>query len=212
MAKETEVTLYAKIGDIQGLSKANAVETHYQWESQSRSNKYSRVRLTIKGDDKTIVYTTKVKRDAIDGLHSSEECECLVNQEFLNCFKNVADQLLIKDRFEFKCDKLTLNMVNGQEERLIELPEVVYEVDVFKTKSGEASEWCKIDIEVDTLEEYIKSKYPELGDYKLLLKVTNLPFKPSEVIFLPAATEVQKEFVQKLWSDVFVLKVTEGEI
>lgn len=182
ISEENEIEIYAKIGNFDGLHKANVTEKQIQITAKLGLNdNYCRVRKsTINGKD-TYTYTFKVKnRSEIDSIASRHEYTITLNddEEFFNSFKLIADKLQTKTRYIFNSDKITINYSDHDENKVIEIPDIKYEVDVYEKPNGELSEWCKIDIEIDKIMQFIDHNYPDLKDIKLRISISHLPFEP----------------------------------
>ena len=201
-ATEQELTLFAKIGDMEGLQKAGESEEHIQLEAKL-GKQFCRVRKTTKGDDVKYVFTFKVKDADVDQIASSKEYNVEVDKDFFEGFAKVAESKQEKTRYVFDSEKVLL-MIDGDENlKSIELPTMHYEIDVFKTPSGEISEWCKIDVELDTALLFVAKNYPELKDVKLKVKVSHLPFKPKDVMQSTTEVSDQRALIDRLYSEEF---------
>jgi len=172
---ETEFTIYAKVSNPKGLEQADAVEHHIQLEKSLGDKGRCRVRKTQGVGHEKIEFTLKSKTD--DSGISHIEHTVPVDQDFMDCFEKVCDHKWDKTRYKFLTKSVTMTL-EGSEDGKIELPEAIYEVDVFKKSDGEISEWCKIDVEVDKIQEFLKTKYPNLEKLRLMIKISHLAFKP----------------------------------
>ena len=201
---DREITLYAKITNMDGLSQASKVEHHLQYEAKLKNGSFCRLRITTDSNgNKEYEFTSKVSKENAEGITSFASVDADVDAEFEKVFANMADHKLDKTRFVFDKRKISARIAGGNEIYVLDLPELKFEVDVFKDGDGKSLEWCKIDFEIDELEKFIEEKHPEFKDYKLVLKPQDLPFKPEEVIFEKTATASQKDFVQSLWKDSY---------
>ncbi len=95
-------------------------------------------------------------------------------------------------------------MPSGPKE--IVFPEVVYEVDVFRNEDGSYSDWCRIEVEIDSLTDYVTREYPEARDMKLRLAISALPIKPSNAFIESEADEEQNQILDELYNGVFIVK------
>lgn len=59
-----------------------------------------------------------------------------------------------------------------------------FEVDVYTNSNGSQSEWCKIDFEIQGMEEKFKAAGIDVQDFNISLNIGNLPFKPTDFIFM----------------------------
>lgn len=206
---EMEVVLYAKVGDFTGLAQASKIEEHEQLEARllDGQNKI-RVRKTTAHGTDTPVYEFTAKRknpDNSDAMQDSMEYTSVVTEDFFKTFETaVMEQKLVKTRYYFPNNSITLTI--GKTAQLLTIPNVGFEVDVFKPK-GEPCEWVKIDVEVDPILAYLKEKFPEItGGVKLVIKTPKLPFKPLDIIYKPTADEAQKAFIAELWQNQFTIR------
>lgn len=198
---ETEVIIYARIGNVTGLSSADVVESQQQYETKYSNGIPCRIR-TI--DNRNPVYTLKI-RDEKSKLAKAEEYHQHVTQEFLEGFKYAADHWLNKRRLIFHSNNVTMGAVIDGVAKAIVLPSVDYEVDLYYKSDGTLSPWCKIELEVDKLLEHVKEYSNKPVNLKL--SVSTLPFEPMDIILMPNATEDQKAFVNNLWEKEFRLPI-----
>lgn len=201
-SKETEVVFYAKVGDMVALKSCEDFEDHYQIENRLMDGSKIRVRKTINRGEITFDFTCKKKTKEQESK-SNQECtefNSRVDEDFFNLFKNIASDMIVKRRYKFKSQKLTLS-ISGQLEP-INIDDMVFEVDLF-TRDGVESEYVKIDVEVDKLVAWIEEHYPDVTEARLIISTDKLPFEPYDVIHAPTATEEQKATVQKIWNEQF---------
>ena len=221
-SQETEIIVYCKIKNFDGLQKASKIETHEQLESEFKNGVRCRVRHTAKAsvvatevteegsqsnelNADSYCFTFKLKTGSKEGFESNKEYSVEVDQDFFEGFRSIAEQRLLKTRYEFASDTITLTYADGDEKHTIEIPDIKYEVDVYFDKNGVVCEWCKIDIEVDAILDYLAQHHPDLQNIKLNVKISHLPFEPSDTILTLSATEDQQAFVDSLWKDHFRL-------
>ena len=178
---ETEVVIFAKIGNMDGLQQANSQEHQLQLTTSLGKQNTCRVRRTSKDDAVEYTYTFKLK-NATEGavVPLQHEYNVAVTEDFFIGFKQVAEYAQDKIRYIFQSEKITLKYSENDEDKVIDVPDMIYEVDVFKKADGTFSEWCKIDIEIDKMMQYIDHNYPDIRDIKMSLKISHLPFEPKE--------------------------------
>lgn len=209
-AKETEIVVYAKINNFEGLKEAQSVEEHLQYEAAFQNKGRSRVRRVTKGDEVTYLFTMKIPTEE-DDLFSTMEYTIEVDVDFFNGYGLIADRKQHKTRYVFTSQKVDMTLASDHAEADVNLPQVKYEVDVYQNDQGETVDWCKIDIEIDGLLDHVADQLPETGIGKLKLKVSHLPFEPTESILMTNATEDQQAFVKQLWDNHFLLGSTPTE-
>lgn len=203
--KETELVIYSKITNHDGFSKANAKENHIQLSSKFKNDVGCRIRKTTKNDKVDYLFTFKLK-DKESNIQTSEEFNTPVDETFFEGFKKVCDVYTDKTRYIFISDKNELTFTEGEEKRVITIPNVLYEVDVFNKEDGTVSDWCKIDIEVDTILNFLEKNHPELKNIKLNIKVSHLAFSPTDSIIDSDKTADQATFISSLWDNEFNIK------
>ena len=200
---ETEIVIYSEIGEMSGLDLADSKEIHFQLESNFDNGNRCRVRKTIKDSKVDYVLTIKVL-DKNSEISRCEELEKEVDEEFFKTFFKISDRIVQKYRYIFNRE-IKINR-DGKE---IIIPNINYEVDVFFKKgygveSCVISNWCKIDIEIDRINEYLEKSYPDLKDLKLTVSISDLPFKPKKSILSSNCTDIKKQKIKELWNNEFV--------
>lgn len=209
---EHEVTLYAEIGDFEGLENCVDKEKHEQWEikPEGEANKRGRFRVRKTTSKEGVVsYTQTIKITGDKGtVIRATELEMSITEEVFEAFKAISSKGMIKTRYKFATKNIIITRNDTSE--VIEVPEMLWEVDVYPSRDVDVVEgsgyspWCKIDLEIHPL----INKVTELGinedDIKLKLNVKELPFKPTKVV---SNTPENKDFVSKLYDDYFLTKL-----
>lgn len=203
--QETEIVIYSKITEPARLEECSSREEHVQLETNFINGQRCRVRKVTKDGKDSYTLTMKVKSAADHtGVAASTEYSAEIDEDFFNAFEQVAVRKLVKTRYKFSSENVRMSMVAGEETRDIVIPNIEYEVDVYKKTDGNICEWCKIDVEVDNILNYVNSNHKDVTDIKLNVKVSQLPFAPNSSILSHAATdeqrikidEIQKEYNQ----------------
>lgn len=207
---ETELVIYCKIGYFEGLKEAVKKEQQDQYEIRSSQeisgNKGCvRVRKTTCSDGIKFVMTNKV-RTINENLSISEEFDLEITEEQFIMFTKIAPSKTIKERFIFLTKNISLNKF-GEETISIEVPELKFEVDVFPKEEGGYHEWCKIDVELDSLIKAITDSGHGVGEFNLNVKVNHLPFKPTESFVGVNATEEQNLILDNFYQNIFSVKM-----
>lgn len=203
VSTETEIVIYSEIGDMTGLDLADSKETHFQIESNFVNGNKTRVRKTIKNDQVNYIFTIKIK-DKNSQISKCEELNLDVDETFFNTFFKTSDRIVQKYRYTFNKEiKLS---INGKE---IIIPNIDYQVDVFfkkgyGVKGCTICDWCKIDIEIDKINEYLESNYPNEENVKLAINISELPFKPKKSIVSSDCTDTKKQKIKELWDNEFI--------
>lgn len=206
MSIETEITIYAKIGDFGGLK--NPLESHSQCNLRNELGSV-RVRKITKGGNSTYETTVKKKiKDKVSAKNIETNRPC--DEEYYERFRAICLDEMIKDRFIFPLKKISL-LVDGKNEEL-DLNafkgsvDIQYEVDVFPKEGGGYYEWCKIDLELDALIP-ILTKVIGDKDIKLNLKISSLPFKPKQAIMSNTTDEEQRKIIDKIHSEAMTRNI-----
>lgn len=201
--KEIEIVFYAEIGDFTGFSKAHSFEEHDQLTARLPDGSSIRIRKTLKSDATTPTYTLTTKVKQAEGgslVASSTEYNADVNEEAFKAFEAIAEQRIVKTRYYFLNQSITLAM-NDTIDRL-GLDNVGFEVDVFKL-NGKVSNWVKIDVEIDPILDHLNKHCAEIKNFRFRVKTKNLAFQPGKIIFPKIATDEQKAFLDQLWATEF---------
>lgn len=205
---ETEVVVYARVGNPQALEGAVSREEHVQLEGEFCNGTRCRVRKVTKPDGVEYFFTYKLKdrKDQDNAvIESSRELTTVVDEAFFEGFYKVAFREVKKIRYVFSSQSVTLTLIapaveGGEpEQHKVELPNVEFEVDVFENQPNPGELWCKIDVEVDNILDFVKSKYPTLQDVKLHLGISNLPFSPQDIIQATSEESGDREQISTLW-------------
>lgn len=203
---ENEITIFAKIGNIEGLKSATRHEDQIQIEARLGAENHCRVRRTDKNGEVGYMYTFKLRNDSSGApVASKHEFNLAVDEDFFNGFKQAADKEQNKTRYIFECEKITLAYKENDEDKVLDIPNVIYEVDVFKKADGSIAEWCKIDIEIDQIMQYLEHNHPELKDIKMTVKITHLPFEPTDPFICSGPEDANHARVAELYEHHFCI-------
>lgn len=210
---EREITIYARVGDPDGLNQADAVDQHEQWEvrlpviGENGAKRRQRVRETISDGVSRFDETIKIDIDGETAVQSTIEVSTPIEADYFEAWKqHFGERGVLKTRYTFHAKKVSVSM----EGREIEIPNIKYEVDIFRTETGERSRWCKIDVEIDSLLDFLDRKGISFDDVEMVVKVTHLPFKPEQCFLHSDGNEQHDQSVQKFW-DAFQLKKKENK-
>lgn len=195
--KETELTIYAKITDLAGLQQATSKEEHIQAEIKTDSGRV-RVRKTSKDNLVELVQTIKTKANDSGLIETSTK----IDEEFFKAFLSLCSEYMDKHRYIFEATNVKLTTTDN---KVIELPKLIYDVDCFTKDNGSYHEWCKIDVEIDAILEYFNEHNLDIKDTALKVKVSHLPFKPVEAFIAENATDEQKAFIDELYNKCFLI-------
>jgi hypothetical protein len=201
---ETEIVIYSKIGEPARLQECKSKEDHIQLETTFENGTRCRVRKVTKEDAKPqFIFTFKVPtgKNEETGLDANSEYSVDVDEDFFTGFMSVASRKLVKTRYNFLSENVTMTLKEGDNDKDIVIPNIEYEVDVYQKADGSTSEWCKIDVEVDNIVNYIHSNHKEIQDLKLNVKVSHLPFAPSNNILSFNASDEQRIKIDEIWKE-----------
>ena len=198
---EKEKTIYVEVGNWDGLSQADYFEDQMQYEGKLANGKFHRLRISGKEVDAAQakhVYTVKAPQSQNSEVRTMVEFNKEVPVDFYKTFRYAADHYLKKTRFTFKSTSVKLKSKEGE---VVDLPTdlIRYEVDVFQDAEGNRLQLAKIDVELQDFFKYIEEKHPALGDYRLVLSVSHLPFKPFNIISPETGTDEQKKLIEDFW-------------
>lgn len=197
---ETETTVYALIGNMEGLTKADYKEIHNQAETKLSSEAKIRVRKTTRDGIVKYEQTIKNKVSNTALAKTVTETTCVIPENMFNTFFKSADKKYVKTRYVFK-DEKSIAKIEGKKE-VITLPGLIYEVDVFTNRNGKKSTWCKVDIELDSTLAFLKENYPDV-ETKIIFNISKLPFNPQQPFEKRNATAEQSELLDSLYDKQF---------
>lgn len=207
MAKETELVLYARVGNEAGLLQA--AEIYDQEQAQVRApNGNIRVRMERKrGESPDFRYelTTKHFTQTQDGIKSCEEKTEPCTAAQYEMFKSVCDQFMRKVRYVFYIENVSIKTPGMQAQ--LEVPGLKYEVDRFISKDGTFSEWVKIDLELDALYEALKKAGLDtsIAAPHIVSKLSMLPFDPQSAFYDDGSKEgPMRDLVTAIYDKQFV--------
>jgi hypothetical protein len=205
-SKETEVAVYARITDMAGLEKATSSEQHVQLESKFQNGTKFRMRKVTKPDGSVkFIATMKIREEGGGPVPTDTEHSVDVTEDFFEAFKHGANKMLVKTRYNFSSQDVSLNVGEGDDVQKITLPNVTYEVDVYTNPQGGVAEWCKIDVELDAIIAFIEKNHPEIKDTRLNISVSHLPFKPVQPILNDTQDPEKKALLGQIWDTQFNL-------
>jgi hypothetical protein len=208
-ATETEIEIYSRITNFKGLMQADKKETHIQANFRFSETASLRVRKTINGNETIYEETIKIDKPIANTASSKEETTILISQLFFDEFLQGTEHYMHKDRYIFISKDQALTLELNEKTITIVVPEVIYECDVFIKDGGGYYDWCKIDVEIDNLLDYLGEYHDGLDIKKIIVKVKQLPFKPIDSFVKTSATDEQKTFLDKLYTDYFIKKTSD---
>lgn len=201
MAKETELCFWAELTDRSGLSQAVSQEIQDQYSYKIKSedgsqNSMIRVRATDVGGTITYEETLKNKTKTESALFANEETNQPITKEYFEAWIRCFDAPgCHKVRYTFVSQKVLLK--NDEEE--IELPEVKYEVDVFISKEGKYSNYCKVDIEIDNLLAYLAENHKDISKFDVSVSLSSLPIGLKNWFSAVTDNEEQRAGIDAFW-------------
>ena len=204
-ATETEVVIYAKVTNPEGLSQANSVEQHEQAQVKTAKGSVRIRKIIIEGREPYYEMTSKQKQDSAVVKTSIETTE-RINQHVYDMFMLVCESFMSKTRYIFKAE--TIRGKKGDMEFEIKAKDINFEVDVFRKQDGKTSAWCKIDLEVDKLKSILESNDIGVQDIKLIARIGQLPFKPNDIILDDGddSNPTKRALITQLYSSEFLIR------
>lgn len=200
---EEEITIYAKIGDMEGLSQASLIEQQEQAEIKTPVGKIRVRKITKNGMVPVYELTTK-RPISMKGLAKNRERTKRINEEVYNLFLDVCPNFQSKTRYTFKSEQLRIK--RGDMEAVVKTSDLAFEVDVFTKPDGSISEWCKIDIETDKIADILRENNIGISDIKLIATISKLPFNPDKIIIDDKSDEQDKrELITSLYKYEFLI-------
>lgn len=200
---ETEVVVYSKISEPARLEECNSKEDHVQLETNFSNGTRCRVRKTTKDGKTEYVFTFKVPAKQTNGTDfvANMEHSAVVDEAFFEGFKSIAQRMLVKTRYNFTSENVSLKLKSAENDGTIVIPNIEYEVDVYTKVDGTVSEWCKIDVEIDNVINYIEANHKQVEQMNLNIKVSHLPFGPKESILSFNTSDENRIKIDEIWKE-----------
>ena len=201
---EKELAIYALIESPENLNQASHSEEILQAEIKGSSKGKIRVRKTTTDEGITFTQTVKVKpiKDSESLIDEATEITSTISEEMFNAIFEVSNSRQDKVRHFFIMKDVTLNL-HDDVLKSIQLPEMIYEVDVYKKPDGTISKYCKIDVELDNVLKYLKQNYIEIKEFNLKISLANLPINCTNPFIASTATDEQKQLLDQLYKHEF---------
>lgn len=198
---EVELCFYGEITNPKGLAEATSTELQEQYEfrlpptEDGKKRGRQRVRKTTIDNQARYVQTLKVPMPEEEGkIQGETEYDTEIGEDFWKAWRQTyCCPGVMKQRYVFLSQKVELQY-KGQ---TFELPEVKFEIDVFINKEGQRSKWCKIDIEIQHLQEFIEQHAPRVKKFTSNISFAKLPIGLENVF--PAIDMEKKSEIQAFW-------------
>lgn len=204
---EKEITILCKIGNFEGLQQSFDNEHHLQAQICKNDKGMVRIRKTTFVGKRTntpaIELTTKTQISD-GGIRSVQEKTEPIDESIFSQLLEVAEKYMDKTRYLFKMETLEVSF----EDKIYDLSDIglVYEVDVFKKKDGSVSQWCKIDVEVQGIEEKLKELNLDVEKISFKVVISKLPFEPTDFILVDEEENADKqELIRELFDNEFLV-------
>lgn len=159
--KEIELCFLCEIRDREGLDRADSVEEHEQWEYKLPPNEdgsrrgRQRIRKTTTADGVSYTMTIKAPLDASKSAGDDEQ-NIVVDAAFFECWKKTFQPSgQIKTRYKFVSNKTTIKYNDVE----VELPQLVYEIDILRNAKGLRGIYGKVDVEIQDALTVIKQRF-----------------------------------------------------
>ena len=204
--EETEAVIYGKILDPNELSNCYSSVDMNQLQATLGKDKRCRCRYEKEGDTETYTHTVNVKKVGEAGIPTNIEYNFPVDASFFKYFKSLSEEYHVKKRHMFKLEHPTFEVTTPDGVVSLVVPDLICEIDVFEKEDGTKSDWCKIDIELDSTLDHIENIYPEATKANLLVTYNMLPIRLANAFLDSNATDEQKEIKKSLWENEFSRK------
>jgi hypothetical protein len=203
--EEQEITIYAKIGNMEGLSQAALIEPQEQAEIKTPTGRIRVRKISLNGRQPTYELTTK-RPIAIGAIRKDRERTKKINEDIYSMFMDVAPSFMSKTRYVFKTEQLRIK--RGDMEAVIQTSDLAFEVDVFTKADGSISPWCKIDIETQKIAEILEKNNIGVENIKLIASISRLPFAPDHIVIDNKAVDDpdRKALIRMLYEKEFLIK------
>ncbi len=202
-SKETELTFYGKVGDFSGFDQAVSMEVQSQFSFDLPSDgihSTGRTRVRSTAIDGQIKYEETIKTSQYDEESHCAKCEEFttdIDEEYFEAWKKAFKVKGVnKIRYVFLSKNVDLDTGNNE---ILKLPELKFEVDVFLDKEGNKSKWCKIDIEIDNLLDYLKEQHKDIKRFDVLVKLSSLPINLEHSFSSSTENEEEKKAISHFW-------------
>jgi hypothetical protein len=203
--KEEEIVIYAKIGNMEGLTQASHIEQHEQAEIKTETGRIRIRKTTINGRLPVYELTSKIPVPSGAIVANSEKTKN-INEQIYDMFMEVCPTFMSKTRYVFKAERLRVKRKGL--EATIETKDLAFEVDVFTKGDGSISPWCKIDIETDQIAQILRDNGIQVQDLKIIASISGLPFEPDNIAIDSRDEEdpERQEFIKALYEYEFLIK------
>lgn len=209
MAKENEreSTIYARMTNPSGLWQAAQVLHQEQAQIKGPSGNI-RVRKERNDNSSSWEFTMSTKHFTASsgGVKNADEDTEKITPKHYEMFKSVCKDYMRKTRFVFMVEKLVIEKPGVKTE--VELKDVKYEVDVFYKENGEASEYVKIDVELQNIKPQLDALGIDIGTVNLTARVSKLPFGPVAAFVDDGSGGKMREFISMIYETQFLRKLT----
>ena len=194
---ETEITVYAQVGDFNGFKEANSVSNIQELITFIEGKGKIRMRKVADGSG-TSYYAGVKSLGKGNTIKQAVDVEAPVSAAFFEAGRIVADHLTVRNRFVFNGSTASL-MVGDKE---VAIPPIDYEVDLFERFDGREAPLVKIDIEIGKIREALRSMGEPDDVGNIVVKVSHLPFKPKNAfISSDDNTPEQQRLIKSLWEE-----------
>lgn len=211
LKKESEIEIYARITNFAGLDEARTFEHHEQYELKSEQpstgnkGKFRVRKVTSAGGSITYEFTTKVKQSE-HGIAINVEETSEISESHFHAARSLATSMMEKTRYFFPVRNVKFRMT-GEHERFITVPTITFEVDVFPGKHGDTTQWCKIDLELDSLLAEIDTLPEKVDLINLKVNTANIPLGLQDAFIGHLATPEQQSNLDELFKNIFVTQL-----
>lgn len=204
---EKEITILCKVGNFEGLKQAFETEHHLQAQICRNDKGMLRIRKTTpvgKQDNTPAIELTTKTQISDGGIRSVNEKTTPINEVTFDQLMEIADKYMDKTRYLFKME--TLQVTHGEKTYDLSDLNLVFEIDVFKKADGSVSQWCKIDVEVQGIEEKLKELDVPVDEMSFKVGISKLPFEPTDFVLVDDEENADKqELIKQLFDTEFLI-------
>ena len=203
MAKETELCFWARVTNTSGYGMADAMEIHDQYsykipgkENPEESSGMIRVRATTKGQETEYEETLKSKIKDSSLSFANTELNTKISEDYFKTWIAAFDaEGCHKVRYTYLA-KDSLLTYEGKE---YTMPAIPIEVDVFISREGKRSAFVKIDIELDSIHDWLEENHVSVKEYDMTVVLSKLPLGLTDIFSAVTDDPEKKEAIEGFW-------------
>lgn len=209
--KETELVLYVELEDP-NFEIDGRPETWLQFEAMFVNGTRIRMRqYDAKAGESGLrnIMTIKANAGTTAGVATVDEYNEEISPEFAEGFIRGAETVQHKRRDHLKSNKVFIKLNRGDEEEIHDGPELAIDFDRFIKEDGSYESWAKVDIEIDSLVEWLRTNYglETISGFSVDFEQL-IPTKILRTIDSKTKDPEEKEMLGTLWDTKLKKKVS----